>query len=281
MRLLLGTNIHPAQGDAARRQSDALASWLELEDVVCVNLQFLDVAIQVEGFETRAVLRCDSVHATARQGVRKPIASEVFTALASLATEKGCAYFAFVNSDVRVQPLAVSLIARGDRDAYLFSRMDFDGLTGRDQEVQTAGIDGFALRADWWMRNRFRFRAYIIGESAWDNVYCAQILCHSRGLLLNRGTHLRHEQHAPLWKGSPFANYIQLLSALDATYFSLWSRYWHQLQALRAHGATESEELALQEEAFVWAPSLLARLLQRARAVKAHGRYQMQQRWGT
>ena len=275
--ILLGTHVHPATGDAARRQADAVASWRRLPNVSLVNLQFWNQVIEVEGFETLAELRRDSVSVTGRPGIRKPVSSEVFSLLAQTAVERGCSYFAFVNSDINVTEAAIEVLLANGRDACLFSRMDVDANGGGEIGVELAGIDGFAIRAAWWIDHAHGFRPYIIGEAVWDNVYCAQLLCHGHGILMNRRAYITHERHATLWKASPFAEYIQFLSALDAPYFSLWYSYWTRLRELRARGASEAEELALQAEVFVWRPLLADRLAQRGRAAKAHLRYLLQQ----
>jgi hypothetical protein len=278
MRVLLGAQLYPVSGEAAGRFARAVDSWRALPDTALVNVQFPDDVTEVDGLETLPVLSGDSVNVTGRRGGRKPITLEVFSVLASAAGQRGCDYVAFVNSDIQVMPSAIALVRTGDRDAYLFSRMDVDGETGAPLGVELAGVDAFVLRASWWMEHRHRFRSYIIGEPVWDNIYCAQILCHSRGLLSNRDAHIRHPRHATSWKASPFAEYTQYLSALDAPYFSLWCDYWTRLRRLRAGGAGEAEELAAQTEVFVWRPSLIDRFVHHSRMLKAHARYQMQQR---
>ena len=58
----------------------------------------------------------------------------------------------------------------------------------------------------------------LIGENAWDNVYAAQFLCWSRGLLLNREPLVRHEAHAVVWTASPFAGHNAYRFASDPYY---------------------------------------------------------------
>ena len=279
MAILLGTQVYPARGDAARRQADALQSWRRLPDVHPLNLQFTGTAdpVEVEGFETLTALRLDSVAVSGRSGIRKPIASEVFTVLAAAAADRKCDYFVFLNSDIQPMPALIERLHEGGLDAYAVSRMDVDLVTGRDRSIQIAGIDGFAIRPAWWRAEGWRFRPYVLGEPVWDNVYCAQVLCHGRATLLNREPLLRHEWHPTQWKASPFAHYTQLLSALDAPYFSLWYAYWDQLRGLREAGASAEDELALQRELFVWRPTLRSRVVQLGRGLKAHLRHHLHQ----
>jgi hypothetical protein len=70
-----------------------------------------------------------------------------------------------------------------------------------------------------------------------------------------------------------FGEYIRLLCALDAQYFTRWCRYWDRLVRLRSGGATEEEETAWARQAFTWNVSPRDALVQRARNVKAHTRY--------
>ena len=277
MRILIGVNAYPATGDAARRQADAAAACRALSDVALVNVQFQDDVFDVDGFDALSALRLDSTTVSGRAGIRKPIASEVFTLLADAATERDCEYFVFLNSDVQPTPALVERLRRADRDAYALSRMDIDPDTGLNRSVETAGIDGFAMRPDWWRAERDRFRAYILGEPVWDNVYCAVTLCHADAVLLNRDALIRHEHHATEWRKTPFARYTQLLSALDAPYFAIWYAYWDRLRTLRDRSADADEELALQRDLFVWRPTPLGHAVQAGRSLKARLRYQLSQ----
>jgi hypothetical protein len=272
--LLLGTHVHPATGDEAARQARALASWTALSGVDLVNLQFLDGRIQAEGFETRPAIRLDSRIVTGRAGIRKPLASEVFALLAALAVARGRPYFAFFNCDIRLQPGVVEAITGHDLDGCAFSRMDIDAATLAPLGIELAGVDGFGIRTAWWEREGWRFRPYILGEPVWDNVYCAQMLCHGRGRLQNRVALALHERHRTAWTTSPFAAYTQWLSALDAPYFSRWCEYWSQRRTLDA-SVSEAEDLALQSRIFVWRPSLVDRVVQQGRVLKAHARYRL------
>ena len=240
-----------------------------------MNVQFAKGAHEVEGVETLPVLARDSRTATGRDGARKPIVSDILDALCERAERRGVAAFCFMNADILLSQAAVDWIARGKHDAWLFSREDFDGATGESRGMGTAGVDVVALKTTWWREHRHRFRPYIAGEAVWDNVYTAIVLCHADAVLENRQPLVRHEAHPIAWgPGSgPFARYTQYLAALDAPYFSLWCRYWDQLQTMRQRTAPEDAERALARDTFVFAPSVGARVIQGLRAVKAGLRY--------
>ena len=126
----------------------------------------------------------------------------------------------------------------------------------------------------WWAANRTRFRPYIAGEGGWDNVYTAVLLCHGDAVLENRRPLVRHEIHPPGPMPSPqFGEYVRMLCALDARYFSLWCRYWDGLLRLRTAKAGADEEAAWAREVFVWKPTPGERLFQAGRNVKARLRY--------
>ncbi len=270
MTIVLGTHVHPATGAAERRQQNGLQSLRSLRNVVLMNLQFHDrVNLRsADGFETCPVLRQDSQIVSGRDGVRKPIVSEMFQRLAEHARGQDCRYFGFVNSDILVGQEAIELACGGGKQATIFSRMDFDGPTGRDLGMLIYGADLFIVDAQWWLIRRRLFRSYVVGESCWDNVYAAQLLCHADAVLLNRRPLIRHERHEGAWRDSPFAGYNHFLAALDACYFSHWARYIHHLTELRTQSADPDEEMDWQTQAFRWRPTLKSRTLQACRSAK-------------
>ena len=247
-----------------------------------VNLQFADrVNLQdFEGFDTRAVLRHDSNTVTGHHGVRKPVVSELFTCLAEAAVERGARYFGFTNSDILFTPGAIERLQRGDRTAYIFARTDFETGMERDGHSLIYGTDAFVVEAAWWLSNRHRFRPYVVGESCWDNVYTAQLLCWADGLLLNREPLVRHEGHPVVWMQSAFASHNGYLAALDRMYFTRWVIYAERLAQLRkaANGlADEESELRLQDHVFrEWRPSVAHHALQALRVAKLKTRVWLQ-----
>jgi hypothetical protein len=273
-QLLLGTSIHPATGDARRRQARAAARLRELSPRPPVNLQFADRANlqEVDGFETMPILRLDSNIVTGRPGVRKPVVKEMCTRLAELAVQRGARYFGFSNSDIIFTPSAVDRMLSGGHRACLFARSDFEPGTERDLGPLIYGTDALAVEAEWWLANQRRFRAYVVGESGWDNVYTAQLLCWAGGMLFNREPLVLHEAHPTVWEQSSFAEYNGYLTALDRLYFTRWVTYVHRLEALRARAqglAALDDELRLQDEVFRgWKPSVADRGLQTLRVAK-------------
>ncbi len=272
--VLVGVHAHPATGETARRQRDALAAIAALDGVLRVNLQFASPdtpPIEVDGFETQRVLESDSNQVTGRLGTRKPIASEMFDLLARRALEEGCAYFAYVNSDTVLSQGAVERIGGGGADAYLLARTDTGN--GRPPGILLSGMDGFAINAFWWVTNRWRFRPYPVGEPVWDCVYSAKLACHGRASIVYSLGALTHERHETAWVSSPFAQYVQYLSALDAPYFSLWCRYYDRLMQEVEAGKELDGAAAIAAETFVWRPSGFARAVQASRRLKGWVRY--------
>jgi hypothetical protein len=235
--IAIGTQFYPAAGDAERRQQRAREALLSLDAVIPINLQFIDEGFSPEGFRTLPVLRRDSRGVTGAAGVRKPIVSEMFDALAGAARAGGCRYFAYLNADIELMPAAVETILAGDRDAYAFSRVDTDPISGADLGVQIFGLDMFAVDVAWWARERRRFRSYIAGEACWDNVFAALICGHGNAEIVNERPGIRHQRHPALWHAGPFAAHNGFLAALDAPYFSRWVRYVTELDAGRTSGA--------------------------------------------
>ena len=246
----------------------------EVSPTTPVNLQFADRQDfqEFEGLDTLAVLRQDSNTLTGQPGPRKPVVSELFTCLAEAAVERGLRYFGFANSDILFTPAAIERLQYADRGAYVFARTDFESGTERDVHSLIYGTDAFIVEASWWQSHCQRFRPYIVGESCWDNVYTAQLLCWAGGLLLNREPLIRHEGHPAVWRQSPFGKHNGYLAALDRMYFTRWVIYAERLAQLRtaANGpAAETAELRLQDEVFRdWKPTVADHLLQALRVAK-------------
>lgn len=274
MSILLGTHTFDAKGEGGRRQAAALASFDGLTGVEIVNVQFADAPHEAGGLRTLAVLTQDSTAVTGRAGARKPLVSEVLAALAAEASALGLPHFCFTNADIHFSQDAVDAIRHGSHEGCILFREDYDGATGESLGLQLGGVDALALSTAWWGPNRWRFRPYILGEPAWDNVYTAIVLCHADAVVENRRGLLRHEAHGSAWtSGSPFAEYTRLLAAQDAGYFHLWCVYWDALARMRAEGADAEREAELVRRVFLWHPSLAARTVQAGRSLKARLRY--------
>jgi hypothetical protein len=243
--IAIGSQFFPAAGDAGRRQDRARAALLSLDRVIPVNLQFLDQDFQPEGFRTLRVLQRDALTVTGAGGLRKPIVSDMFEALAGAARAARCRYFAYLNNDIEVSQAAVDIILAGNRDGYAFSRVDVDPATGAEAGVQIFGLDMFAIDVAWWERERRRFRPYVAGEACWDNVYASLVCAYGNGVVVNERPGIHHQRHATLWKDGPFARHNAYLAALDSPAFSRWARYATKLdEALRTGTPVDRDRLA-------------------------------------
>jgi hypothetical protein len=279
LAIVLGTQFHEGSVDVMRRQARAMDALEVLQDAIAVDLQWRDRPPPRPWLRTLAALARDSTTVTGCAGPPKPIATELFDALAAFAQRAGCRYFAFFNADIIVTPEATSRIAGAGKQAYAFSRMDQDA-DGRDAGVLLPGLDLFAFDVSWWTANRRRFRPYIVGEACWDNVYAAVLMCHADGMIVNRDAEIRHEHHAPPSGRSAFADYNAFLAALDSRYFTLWARYYAALVEARARGASQADEEAIAARTFVWRRSLPSAVWQAGRNVKAFLRFRRQRaRW--
>jgi hypothetical protein len=213
--------------------------------------------------------------ATTAPGIRKPLVSELCSALAAEARRRGSEYFCFTNSDIVFTQRAIDEMRGGGRDAYAFSRMEVDAETGEDRGITLGGVDAIATRPAWWLANAHRFRPFIVGESLWDQVYTSILLRHADAVLFNMRPLIRHVMHPVVWsERGAFASYNGYLAALDSPYFSLWCEYHAAREQLAARGGSEEENLAVQQSAFKrpWSPGTW--VVQSLRRAKAWGRYQ-------
>ena len=275
-RVLLGTHTWAASADAARRNAHALASLQALHGIDIVNVQFRDRPHEHPGVQTLAVLPRDSNGLTGRKGPRKPVMVDLFDALAREASARELPYFCSTNTDILISQPAIDWIRQAGKDAYIFSRQNFDGPTGAPTTIEFAGYDVYAIRPAWWFDHRHRFRTYIAGEGIWDEVYTTIIMCHADAAIENRLALVRHEAHPMVPVPSKeFGRYIQMLSAFDAVYFSIWCHYYVGVTSMREAGARPEEEEAFAREVFVWRPGAGERAIQLVRNAKAVARYRL------
>ncbi len=251
--MILGTHVYPAGGAAADRMRRALDGWTALPGVRLINLQFADDPSPAThpAFETRAVLRHDSLGVTGVKGPRKPIVRELLDHLVDAAREAGLPYAGFSNADILISPAAIARVDAGDRDAVVFSRMDVDGTTGAALGEFFSGQDTLFVRPDAYRSVRRRLREYVVGEMPWDVIFTSILLTHLRTELVNRGDECRHVFHETIWVDSPFAPHAWQLAHQDWTYFERWYRYYNPTKALRESGGSPAEERALRDRVFV------------------------------
>jgi hypothetical protein len=276
MTIVVGSHFYSGDAAATERQEQAIDALAGLTGVRAVNLQWNPAPDRGPWLQTLPVLRRDSTSITGAPGRVKPVACDVFNALADVAERGGHRYFLFFNADLRISQAAVDRIAREAKDAYAFSRLDIGG--EKPPAVMTYGIDAFAFDVSWWRLHGWRFRPYILGEMCWDNVYAAILMAHGNGLIENRHGEMAHPRHATAWGEGPLGQYNGYLAALDSRYFSLWVRYHERLLAARAEGAPEDAERALAAETFAWRRSSVAAARQAATSVRAYVRHRTQRR---
>ena len=215
-RVLIGTHTYLASGGAVHRQQEAVQALLALRGAEIVNVQFAHQPHDVAEVRTLAMLRQSSNSVSGRRGPSKAIVSEILDVLAAEASARSMDYICFTNADIIFTQQAVDWIAGSGREAYLFSREDFDGETRAPIQMEIAGVDVVAVATSWWLANRRRFRRYIAGEACWDNVYTAIVMCHADALIENRRALVRHERHPMGPMPSPyFGQYVRMLTALE------------------------------------------------------------------
>ena len=262
--ILLGTSVS-GRADAAVREGpaqDSLSALTAAGAAHCVNLAFHDEPPAPGPIEQLRALRLDARLVSGATGPRKPIVPEMLDVLAAAAERRGLRRIGLVNGDIIVTADAIQRLAESRRPAVGVSRTDIGA--GEPESQLLHGMDMFAFDVDFWRRERRRFRAYVLGEPVWDNVYAALIACHG-GELLTGERLILHQRHGTAFDESPYARYVHLLAARDKSYFSLWCAYVAGAEALRARGATRDEDQALQRDIFK-APGIAAEAADVARA---------------
>jgi hypothetical protein len=236
-------------GDTARREAAAQASLAALASAgaECVNLAFIDDPPSKAPVPQRRVLALDAPRAAGVSGPRKPLVSEMLDALADEASSRSLPRIGLVNGDVVVLPRAIERVSSLDRPAAAIARTDVGG--GAPDADLLYGIDMFVFDLDFWRKQRRRFRAYLLGEAVWDNVYASIVACHG-GTLVNRERLILHERHPSAVPGSPFERYVHLLATRDRSYFTIWCNYVARAEELRARGGSAADEYALQRAVF-------------------------------
>jgi len=273
--IVVGTHFYDGGADAMRRQKRAMDALATLRDIVPIDLQWRPRPASRPHLRVVPSLSQDSTTVTGAAGKPKPIASDVFDALAAIADAEGCSRFLFFNSDIVLTQAAIDL-AREAVDGCAYSRLDEDA-AGQPLGIMVSGIDAFAIDVAWWRAHRQLFRPYILGEGCWDNVYAAIVMTRGRSLIENRDGLTRHQAHPAVWGAGPFAEHNGMLAALDSRYFTLWAEYYHELSAARARGATADEERAIAAATFVWKRSPTAAIRHAVRTLRTRVKYRRRQ----
>ena len=189
--ILLGTSVS-GRAEAAAREApaqDSLAALSSAGTAVCVNLTFHDDPPAASPLERCRHLRLDARLVSGVSGPRKPVVSEMLDVLASEAERRGIRRIGIVNGDIVVTPAAVEHAVITERSALAIARTDRGG--DEPDALLRHGIDMFTFDVGVWRRERRRFRAYLLGEPVWDNVYAAVAVCHG-GEIVNRAGLLLH-----------------------------------------------------------------------------------------
>jgi hypothetical protein len=262
--ILIGTSVSDRPDAAAREGAaqESLASVTAEGEAQCLNLAFHDEPARTSRIEQLRALRRDASLVSKAKGPRKPIVSEMLDVLAAEAERRGIRRIGLVNGDIVVTPAVIQRATETPRPALGISRIETGA--GEPEALLLQGMDMFTFDVDFWRRERRRFRAYVLGEPVWDNVYAALIACHG-GDLVTRERLILHERHATRFHDSPYARYVHRLATRDSSYFSLWCAYVSHAEALRARGGTREEEQGLQREIFR-APGFTAQAFDIARA---------------
>jgi len=202
MKLAIGINIFGCY----KRQDHCIEVLNKLvskytNDIELYNITFENEKNYLLGFKHLPLLKRTAKDVALYSISNKPIAKDFFDIL----SEQDCDYFLFVNSDIMVTEKLIKLILKGEYETYCVSRHDVYEINDLSVDkimpfrIEIAGFDAWAVKKDWWIKNRDLFDDYIYAEALWDVFFSVQMYNNSNCILCNKDVYLAHEKHELKW----------------------------------------------------------------------------------
>jgi len=155
----------------------------------------------------------------------KPISKEFFDAL----SEQDCDYFLFLNSDILISKKLIKLIEKQEYETYCISRHDVFPLDNFNDPVvpfriEIAGFDAWAIKKNWWIKNKNIFKDYIYAEHLWDVDFTLNMYNNSNCLICNKEFYIAHEKHPLNWN----ENSLEAKHNSDLWTNTPYHKNWHE-----------------------------------------------------
>jgi hypothetical protein len=179
----------------------------------------------------------------------------------------GYDYFCLINSDIIASPKCCEAIFSEEDDAYIGSRLAIEGdikdlnfsikLNSNEGPVtnshyQVSGFDTFAVKSEWWNKNRELFPEYVYAVVYWDTHYATLFLKNADTMMQNKKPtlfHIIHEDKSSA-KIKEFYYNENTFSKNFSEDFERWHRYFFNVLIKRPglnYLTPHSNELELQK----------------------------------
>lgn len=208
-KIAFAVNLFPSADPSSQtRQKACIDSILALKakGLCPVNICFNDEKIDLNGWHILPALSMSADKALKIPGKRKPFVDEIFNKTAEWASQNHLAWFAYANNDILITGKLISTVHRlidAGYDTIAVSRNEVSRFDSNGApipgELEFRGFDVFFCKTAWWLTNRSRFGAYILGERAWDDAYVSIMLGNSKCKVLYQDglcLHLKHAMHS-------------------------------------------------------------------------------------
>jgi hypothetical protein len=261
MKISIGLNIFKK----SHRQDLCIDSLLKLKNkfkgIELYNYQFEDGTDFNEHPELKTIKilkQKSGILVPNSRNPNLPIVNEFFDNL----SQTDCDYFIFTNNDIIISDRYIKLLET-KHDCYPASRLAIYDIPSIDTPItkyshyQVAGFDTYAVKKEWWIKNKELFPQYILGMPTWDVHFATIMMLKGKSLLCNKmPPSIFHIIHDSNWMESqeiPERKYNEeLFFKKHEKHAYIWNRYLFSVLLKRQNEYREvfKEELELEKEFF-------------------------------
>jgi hypothetical protein len=191
MKISIGINNFKKEEELNHREKMCVESLHKIKklcpNVELVNLTFKDEEFAtLDGFNNIHCLELIPKNITTK---KIPFVNEIFDNLAKQDTD----FFIFINNDILISNRYVKAVQKNSQyDCLPASKLHFTKLESIDDEssipqsLSVHGFDGFAIKKEWWLQNRNKFKPMLLSRAYWDTYFFCKCRLYGKCLTLNR-----------------------------------------------------------------------------------------------
>jgi len=191
MKISIGINNFKKEEELNHREKMCIESLYKIKklypEVELINLTFKDEKFAtLTNFNNIHCLEQIPVNITSK---KIPFVNEIFNHLAKQDTD----LFIFINNDILISNRFIkTIIDNPTYDCYLASKLHFtklDSLDDKDsvpESLSVHGFDGFAIKNDWWNKNKQHFKSMLLSRAYWDTYFYCKCQIYGKCLTLNK-----------------------------------------------------------------------------------------------